>query len=439
MNKKQKESVIGFFYSLLELYEFELIVDNNDNCFKLHDLQGGNLGNIEGDKFDNLSDIIARLDIYHEDYIYNPLEERVISNEVIPKDDWDILAARFLRSKDAYEILESIDVSEYQKNDSPQYNKEEIKELLDKEDSIYKIACQKFFDTKDNEVILEDGGKIIWLIIDDEYLKQGAKREITPENYENFVRDDDKYTYFSYEHLYDNNVREELINDFEVLGIYDNGWDFYLSFNELQELGFANQIKDEMPFLEQYIVKDDEFYDKFSLEQLEYFEQTLRLYYLTDDIYLDKDDKTLYSKSHTLFCNDIIRLAEGVITYEDFLKEYSKDTISFDEKAKFVTEQYFYENNIKDLMQYGEDGVEGLWSFSTLYKDLLEKLNIKVANIMTEIVSDGKYSTIIEFEDESSIKIDNKSWYTAKDVLDKIKEINNYSIELENLGEELEM
>lgn len=65
---------------LLELYEFEIIV-NDDLTLSLIDLQGGNLGNIESEKFNNFDDIIERLEIYHYDYIVRSLEEEYNINE----------------------------------------------------------------------------------------------------------------------------------------------------------------------------------------------------------------------------------------------------------------------------------------------------------------------------------------------------------------------
>lgn len=65
---------IELFNEMLDLYEFTLI-NYNDNTWGLQDRQGGNLGDIESDRFTTLTQIIDRLEAYHIDYIVTPLEE----------------------------------------------------------------------------------------------------------------------------------------------------------------------------------------------------------------------------------------------------------------------------------------------------------------------------------------------------------------------------
>ena len=60
------------FTELMELYEFEIIeYKKRPLVLGVRDLQGGNLGNIEGDRFNNLYEILDRMELYHEDYIFN--------------------------------------------------------------------------------------------------------------------------------------------------------------------------------------------------------------------------------------------------------------------------------------------------------------------------------------------------------------------------------
>lgn len=80
---------------LLGLYEFEIIV-NDDFTLSLKDLQGGNLGNIESEKFNNFDDIIDRLDNYHYDYIVRALEEEYNISES-DYNDWEHMY-RYLKS-----------------------------------------------------------------------------------------------------------------------------------------------------------------------------------------------------------------------------------------------------------------------------------------------------------------------------------------------------
>ena len=81
-----------------------------------------------------------------------------------------------------------------------------------------------------------------------------------------------------------------------------------------------------------------------------------------------------------------------------------------------LVEEYFKEKQIEDFMDYRSDrDSHSMPSLSTVYKDLLDKLNIKYTNISTEDISDGKYLTTIEF-DSNKIIVDTSAW-NGKDVL----------------------
>ena len=86
MNKNNKEKIVKFFRQILEVYDFQIMIDINENLenvFRLIDIQKGNLGGIEQEEFYTLSDIIDRLDSYHQDYVYTPLEIKKNNNEKI--------------------------------------------------------------------------------------------------------------------------------------------------------------------------------------------------------------------------------------------------------------------------------------------------------------------------------------------------------------------
>ena len=56
MDELKQEKIVKFFKEMLNVYEFDLIIDTNENfksVFKLKDLQGGNLGGIEQENFYN--------------------------------------------------------------------------------------------------------------------------------------------------------------------------------------------------------------------------------------------------------------------------------------------------------------------------------------------------------------------------------------------------
>jgi hypothetical protein len=103
MNKK-----IELFNEMLDLYEFTLI-HHDDNTWGLHDRQCGNLGDIESDRFDTLTDIIERLEAYHLDYIVNAVEE---SFDIYDYTDYLDLATQ-CREKIATTPLEYADFSEW--------------------------------------------------------------------------------------------------------------------------------------------------------------------------------------------------------------------------------------------------------------------------------------------------------------------------------------
>lgn len=72
MKLGDKQYYRDLFNELIEQYEFEIVKtkdeDGND-CLKLKDLQGGNLGNIEDRKYNDYAEILDDLDTYHNDYL----------------------------------------------------------------------------------------------------------------------------------------------------------------------------------------------------------------------------------------------------------------------------------------------------------------------------------------------------------------------------------
>ena len=227
MSEEKKEKIVEFFNQILNVYNFKIITDineNSENIFRLIDIQKGNLGGIEQEEFSTLADIINRLDIYHRDYIYVPLENKQSSNEILSKDDWDLVAKRYIESNTVEKVLE----------------------------------------------------------------------EIHPEQYADLLSKEEKF--------------------------------------EIQ---------------------------------------------------------------------DIIKILN-----EDFLENYKEKEPSKNEIIHSKVKEYFNENRIEDLMDYGNDGDEGLYKLSSLYEEIMDKLNIKYDYVYTEDVSDGKYLTTIIFNNNEKISID---------------------------------
>lgn len=90
-----------------------------------------------------------------------------------------------------------------------------------------------------------------------------------------------------------------------------------------------------------------------------------------------------------------------------------------EEKITDVVNTYFAEKDLTDLTEYGSDrDYYVMPSISDLYKGIFARLNIKTYNITTEDISDGKYCTTINFDEENSITIDTSAWNNENEVIE---------------------
>ena len=229
--------------------------------------------------------------------------------------------------------------------------------------------------------------------------------------------------------MYNSVIKVEIVYDLNDLELFDeNGnWNFYITFEELKKVGYGFMVKDQFPLIEKYAVPEDkifEFFDYFSLEQLEDFEQSLNQYFNEESIIYHQDSyEEFESKEDSSFNRDILRLACGLTTYEDFIEDYTEYSISYYDLSLSKVSEYFRENEIKNLMDYGSDGDEGLYHLSSMYEEIMDKLGIKYSNVYTEDVSDGKYMTTITFENDSSIEVDTSAWNEIKVVTENMEAI----------------
>lgn len=93
---------------------------------------------------------------------------------------------------------------------------------------------------------------------------------------------------------------------------------------------------------------------------------------------------------------------------------------------KDVVDYYFDNKGIKNLEDYGADrDGEAMPTISSMYENILKNLKINYQNIFSDDVSAGKYTTIIEFDDNHKIQVDTKSRYSAKDIYDNVQSIKN--------------
>ena len=358
---------------MLQVYDFELIIDINkdlENVFRLNDIQNGNLNGIEQEEFYILSDIIERLDTYHQDIVYTPLENKQSNNEKIAKDDWNLVAKRYLENETVVRVLNEIDTKKYVDliSKKEKFHIQDIIKILNEDEQFCKNVCQKYIDTMSKEMLLEIDNKILHIFIEDEYINLKEEGKINNQNYKEYLDEDfDVYEYDSYQELYNSVIKAEIAYDLNDLALFDeNGnWDFYITFEELKKVGYGFMVKDQFPLIENYAVPEDkifEFFDYFSLEQLEDFEQSLNQYFNEGSIVFNEDSYDgLESKENANFNRDILRLACGLTTYEDFIEDYTEHSISYYDLSLSKVIEYFKENEIKDLMEYGSDGDEGLY------------------------------------------------------------------------------
>lgn len=307
--------------------------------------------------------------------------------------------------------------------------KEKKKEkIYDKDEKFYKSVCEKYVGTMSKEMLLEIDNKILHIYIEDKYVDLKEKCKINTSNYKKYLdKNFEVYEYNFYQDLYNSVIKDEIAYDLNDLALFDDKgkWDFYITFEELKKIGYGFMVKKQYPLIEKYLAPEEQivdFYNYFLLEELNLFERTLYLYYETDDIAYDEEKVELYSKSNSEYNSNIIYVSEGMLSLEDFIQDYIvEDVPSYSDLSISKVIEYFKENEIDDLREYGSDSDEGLYHLSSMYKEIMDKLNIKYENIYTEDgISDGKYVTIIILEDGIEIKIDTSAWNGIEVVTENI-------------------
>ena len=353
------------------------------------------------------------------------------------------MAKRYLENETVVRVLNEIYTKKYVDliSKKEKFHIQDIIKILNEDEQFCKNVCQKYIDTMSKEMLLEIDNKILHIFIEDEYINLKEEGKINNQNYKEYLDEDfDVYEYDSYQELYNSVIKAEIAYDLNDLALFDeNGnWDFYITFEELKKVGYGFMVKDQFPLIENYAVPEDkifEFFDYFSLEQLEDFEQSLNQYFNEGSIVFNEDSYDgLESKENANFNRDILRLACGLTTYEDFIEDYTEHSISYYDLSLSKVIEYFKENEIKDLMEYGSDGDEGLYHLSSMYQEIMDKLGIKYSKVYTEDVSDGKYLTTIIFENDSSIQVDTSAWNGIKTVAENMESIYE---SYENLKEKI--
>lgn len=437
MNEEKKKVIVSFFRQIMQVYDFEIMIDINknlENVFRLNDIQKGNLGGIEQEEFSTLADIIDRLDLYHQDYIYTPLELKQSNDEKLSKDDWDLVAKRYLENDTVAKVLSKIHTKEYVNliSKKEKFDIHDIIKILDEDEKIYKSVCEKYVNTMSKEILLKFDNKILHIYIEDEYIKRKEEGKININNYKEYLDGEfEVEEYYCYQELYNSVIKDNIAYDLNDLELFDNegNWTFYITFEELKKVGFGYMVKDQFPLIEKYAVSEEkvfDFFDYFTLEQLEDFEQSLNQYFNEKCIiYNENSYEQLESKEDRDFNRDILRLACGLITYEDFIMDNVNENQTYYDISLDKVSEYFRENKIKNLMDYGSDKDEGLYHLSSMYKEILDKLDIKYLDVNTRDKegSDGKFITTICFEDKTEFEVETDGWSGIKIVTNNVKEI----------------
>lgn len=234
--------------------------------FQLKDLQGGNLGDIESEYFENLANVIDRLDIYHNDYLYKPFEERKNAGEVIERNDWDRKILMFIESNYCCDLLENISASVYSDYVATGYglNKDRLaenkeKDIDDLDYLLYKDIAQQIIGTQSAYVMVECNDKIYISAYDtfeneEELISAIKECELPNGDFDNRY---DMSIYDSYKQVVEyeyNQVREDM-ND---IGLLDDGgkWKFYLSQDEMIFMGIdEHSIENQLEYENEFIPK----------------------------------------------------------------------------------------------------------------------------------------------------------------------------------------
>ena len=333
------------------------------------------------------------------------------------------------------------------------------RETLEKVYEYFKKKYNLGSDMRVNRENLEAGGynfdheidsKILHIYIEDEYIDLKEEGKINSSNYEQYLDGNfEVEEYYFYQELYNSMIKDEIAYDLNDLALFDDkgNWDFYITFEELKRVGYGFMAKDQYPLIEKYAVSEEkifDFFNYFSLEQLEDFEDSLHKYFVERSIIYDEIEGLTYNpishfeaKENYTFNRDILRLACGLISYEDFIQDYIEHTPSYSDLSISKVTEYFTENDIDNLMGYGSDSDEGLYHLTSMYQEIMDKLNIKYENIYTEDgVSDGKYVTVITMKDNTEIKLDTSAWNGIETVTENIATIYEiYDDIKENLEE----
>lgn len=229
--------------SLIEAEDFKLLIREDSNLeaekttkllFSLRDEAEGNLGNIEDDTFNTLADVLDRMDIYHNDYVYGEYKEQIKSGAKLDANTDCLQNVIFLNSDFCADLLRKITPKVYM-DFQPRlemFRREEaVRHLIDKN------IVMKIFENLTAKKIAEHDGVIYVSAYNtpfdsNEEFLNAVLNEIEFKEFKDF------FQFSSYGEIIESE-RQQILDDIQDLGLYDeNGyWNFYLTPEELRYLG----------------------------------------------------------------------------------------------------------------------------------------------------------------------------------------------------------
>lgn len=155
LKESGEKTPTDLFKDYLDLTEFAL--EKDGDSYRLTDLQGGNLGNIESDRFDSAKEIFDRMDDYIYDYYVRPIEEETEQSGVeLPDGDLETLVGWYKEHKDEFpEYADDFAVLDMIVNHADEVDlSKAVSHLFDES---YKKACKKAVKSVAKKRALKEG------------------------------------------------------------------------------------------------------------------------------------------------------------------------------------------------------------------------------------------------------------------------------------------
>ena len=155
LKESGEKTPTDLFKDYLDLTEFAL--EKDGDSYRLTDLQGGNLGNIESDRFDSAKEIFDRMDDYIYDYYVRPIEEESENAGFeLPDGDLEELVNWYKEHKDEYpEYADDFAVLDMIVNHADEVDlSKAVSHLFDES---YKKACKRAVESVSKKRALKEG------------------------------------------------------------------------------------------------------------------------------------------------------------------------------------------------------------------------------------------------------------------------------------------